>query len=191
MALFPVNPNIVRWVQGATPATFRSQYMTAVRYHQKPALGSSITVHATITLSGSTQVITTDITNPDVPRNLVLTGNTGATEVITVNGKDAGGNTISENFTLNGTASVVGAKAFGTVTDITCPTGSHTFVVTCGNVLGLGNKIANAAFVLVKLFNGSTDSGTVAVSSTALESNTYAPAGTLDGAKYVDLIYLV
>lgn len=191
MGFFPFNPNVVRWAQGLNSDTFRSQLMAGVKYHQKPVLGSTKTVHATLTCGAAIVTVTTALTQPDVPRNLVLTGNAGADEVVTVNGLNAAGVAMNEEFTLSGTTPIVGTKAIKTVVSIVTPIGTHTVAIVCGNVLGLGNKVASAGHLFMKEFNGSVDAGTLVASSTVLESNTYAPAGTLDGAKYVDLLYFV
>lgn len=190
MGFFPLNPNIARWTQGFNSAAFLSRLKTVVEYHKSPVLGSTITVHATLTCGGTEVTVTTGFTQPDVPRNLVLTGNTGANEVIVVNGLNAANVAMTESFTLSGATPQVGAKAFRTLVSIVTPIGTHTVAIVCGNVLGLAHKLAYDS-VLLKRFNNGADTGTLAFSATVLESNTYALSGTLDGAKYVDLTYLL
>ena len=189
MSWYPHNPAAgqkIQGVAGTTPcdeAFIAHEAITAV-------LGSTKTVHATVTCSGTAADITTAITQPDVARNLVVTGNAGSTEKITITGTNLAGATISEDFTLSGTTPQTGAKAFKTVTNIHTPVGSHTADIICGNVLGLINKIGGALMVK-SLFNKAADAGTLVTSASALESNTYAPAGTLDGTKVLDLYYVV
>jgi hypothetical protein len=91
---------------------------------------------------------------------------------------------------LSGTTPQIGAKAFKTVTNIHTPVGSHTADIVCGDKLGLINKLAGAV-KLISLSNGATDAGTLATSSTVLESNTYTPAATLNGSLTFDIYYLV
>ena len=189
MSWYPHNPAAgqkIQGVAGTTPcdeAFIAHEAITAV-------LGATKTIHATLTCGEVAVDVTTGITQPDVPRNLIVTGNSGASEKITISGTDAAGAPISEDFTMSGVTPQVGAKAFKTVTNIHTPIGTHTAAIVCGNVLGLINKLA-ANTMLLKLFNNATDNGTVAVSATVLASNTYAPAGTLDGTKLVDLYYIV
>lgn len=190
MALYPINTGIQQYAQGASAIAMLTLLKHAVQYHQKPVLGATKTVHATLTCGEAAVTVSTGFTQPDVPRNLVMTGNTGADEVITANGLDAAGAVITEDFTLSGATPQVGTKAFRTVTSIVTPIGTHTVAIVCGNVLGLPHKLLLPT-VLFKLFDGSAESGTLATSATVLALNTYAPAGTLNGAKYVDLIYLV
>jgi hypothetical protein len=186
---YPHNPSAGQRIQGVAGTTPCDEAFIA---HEsiKAVLGSTKTVHATLTCGEAVVTTTAAITQPDVPRNLVMTGNAGANEVITANGLNAAGAAITEDFTLSGTTPIVGAKAFKTVTSIVTPIGTHTVAIVCGNVLGLINKLAADTFLLKK-FDNATDAGTVAVSATALESNTYALAGTLNGTKLVDLYYIV
>ena len=50
-------------------------------------------------------------------------------------------------------------------------------------------KLAADELVIVKLFNGSADAGTVANDATAVEKNTYVPNGTPDGEKSTRFLY--
>lgn len=192
MGLYPRNARIANWLRGdgstGAPAVRLCQI---AKYHEHPVLGSSITIHSTLTCGEAIVTVTTGFTQPDVPRNLISTGNAGANEVIRVNGLDAGGDAIYEDFTLNGATPVVGAKAFKTVTSIVTPIGTHTVAIICGDVLGLGHKLANVLSIISKGFNGATDAGTITYSTSVLASNTFAPAGTLDGTKSVEVRYFV
>ena len=189
MSWYPHNPAAGQKIQGVAGTTPCDESYIA---HEsiKAVLGATKTIHATLTCGEAAVDVATAITQPDVPRNLVVTGNAGANEVIVVTGTNAAGASITENFTLSGTTPQVGAKAFKTVTNIHTPIGTHTAAIVCGDVLGLINKLA-VSTALFKFFNNATDAGTLAVSASALESNTYAPAGTLDGTKLVDLYYIV
>jgi len=187
---YPHNPAAGQRIRGATGTTPCDEAFTA---HETimAVLGSTKTVHATVTCAEAAADIVTALTQPDVARNLVLTGNAGADEIITMTGANLAGAVITEAFTLSGTTPIVGAKAFKTVTKIHTPIGTHTAAIVCGNVLGLINKLASDT-LLVKKFNKVTaETGTLAYSGTALESNTYAPSGTLDGSKAIDLWYVV
>jgi hypothetical protein len=50
--------------------------------------------------------------------------------------------------------------------------------------------IDNAGFLLVKLFNESADTGTLAVDTDEIEKNVFSLNGVPDGTKIVDLIYV-
>lgn len=161
-----------------------------------PAVGSTTAVHAAVTDTGSQQVVTTGITNPAVPRNVTATsggtaGDIKAIQVI-VAGTNAEGVAITETlpvFTENSATTVVGSKAFATVTSITIPahdgTGATTAIGT-GAKLGLGDRIGRNS--VERAYLGGTIEGTpptVAVSSSALESNTVTLNSALNGTAVV------
>lgn len=88
-----------------------------------PALGTTNAVLAdTAMASGATTVVTSGITNPAVPRNLTVTGNAAAVAGnVVIVGTNIGGEEITETIVASGTSTVVGNKAFETVTSITLP----------------------------------------------------------------------
>src|SRR5437868_15088080 len=92
-----------------------------------PAVAANTGVHAAITLPASgTTVVTTAITNPDVPRTIRLKGNASTTQglVVIVTGTDILGNALSETRTMGGAFATPTdtLNAFATVTSITVPT---------------------------------------------------------------------
>lgn len=111
----------------------------------------------------------------------------------TVYGKDIAGNEINEEVTLTSATPVETTKAFSEVNKIKLPikVGSETIDVGWGGKFGLPFKIASAGLVLVKLFNGATDTGTVTANATDLAKNLYDPNGTPDGLKAIDLYALI
>lgn len=167
-----------------------------VHYQCAPAAVSATAVHAAIALTDAPQEITTGITNPDVPRTVTVKGNqSGVAGNVVIHGTNAAGETITDTIALNGASEVEGIKAFKTVTQIDLPVevnaGTDTVSIGRAKKLGLPHIVDNAALLLVKLFNGSADSGTLAVDADELEKNLFALNGTPDGAKLVDLYYLV
>lgn len=157
-----------------------------------PALGAIAAVRAAVTDNGATQVITSSITNPAVPRNVTATSGGTAADIkaiqVTVTGTNADGAVISEDlpvFTVDTATTVVGSKAFATVTSISIPahdgTGATTSVGT-GAKLGLGSCLSRNT-VLAAYLNGAKEgtAPTVAVSSSAVESNTVQLNSALDG----------
>lgn len=157
-----------------------------------PALGATTAVHAAVTDNGAQQTVTTAITNPDVPRNITATaGGTGAdigAIQVVIHGTNAEGVAISETlpaFTANTPGTVLGAKAFATVTSVVIPahdgTGATTAIGT-GSVLGLGHRISRDS--IGNAYLGGTREGTrptVAFSATAIESNTVELNSALSG----------
>jgi hypothetical protein len=191
MSWYPFNPATYRTIK-VTAGTLDQSFVA--HEHIVAVLGSTLSPLATVTLTTPTvhAASTTFLVQPDVPRNLVLTGNAGANEAVTVNGLAADGVTaVQEVFTLSGTDAQVGAKAFKTLTSVTYAAGTHTCAFVCGNVLGLHAKLDGNNIKVAWNFNKTAETGTLAVSSSVLASNTYAPAGTLNGTAPVDLWYLV
>jgi hypothetical protein len=192
--LYPFNPNLGQKIQGEAGATPIDQSFLA-HYSAAPVAVDTDGVHAAITLDDENeQVITTGITQPDVPRALTITGNQ-ADEVgnVVIAGTDAAGAAITDTLALSGISTVEGTKAFKTVTRITVPvrtSAGDTVIVGWGKKLGLPHKVYNAACLLIKLFNGAADSGTLAASAT-LSQNLFSLNGAPDGSKVVDLFYIV
>ncbi|MCJ7790542.1 MAG: hypothetical protein MUP69_10295 [Candidatus Atribacteria bacterium] len=140
--------------------------------------------HAQMTGSGSPQTITTDITSPDVPRNIIVTFGAGeGSGNITVKGTLANGTTAqSENFAFAASTPVIGAMAFATVTEIDIPNSMSGVTVDVGldNLLGLANSFDADADVYkkhcdgidiaiadaqIEPANGTLDCGTIAPNS--------------------------
>jgi hypothetical protein len=192
MSNYPLKASANQKIQGEQGTTPELLSWIA-HYHKHPVLGSTISPHATVTLT--TPVVlaadTVFAAQPDVPRNIILTGNAGADEAIIVNGLDASGAAIHEDFTLSGTTPQVGALAFKSFTSFVYPAGTHTCAFVCGSVLGLVHLLKYGIPLSKFSLGSSVDAGTLATSATVLASNTYTPAGALDGTKAVDLWYAV
>jgi hypothetical protein len=135
---------------------------------------------------------TATITNPAVPRSLTTTAGGTPTDIkaiqVKVTGKDQSGNVISESlpaFTVDTAGTKNGAKAFAEITHIEVPThdgNGATTAVGTGALLGIGAKLARNTVLMAFLNNVKEGTApTVAVSSTALESNTISLASALDG----------
>lgn len=182
--------------EGATPDDASAvEVALPVHYSIAPAAKSATAVHAAITLTAAAQTITTAITNPDVPRVVTIKGNaSGNAGNVVITGTNAAGDEITDTIALNGSTEVSGVKAFATVTSIALPIQTHagTDTVSIGraDVFGLLHIVYNALFLLVKIFDGSTDAGTLAVDADVLEKNLYTPAGTPNGREVLDLVYL-
>ncbi len=166
-----------------------------VHYSSAPAAVSATAVHAAIALTDAVQAIITGITNPDVPRTVTVKGNaSGIAGNVVITGTNIEGDAITDTIALNGATEVEGVKAFKTVTQIGLPVETHagtdTVSVGFAKKIGLPHIVDNAALLLVKLFDGSADSGTLAVDADEVEKNLFALNGTPDGTKVLDLYYL-
>lgn len=161
-----------------------------------PALGTTTAVKTAVTDDGTEQTITSGITNPPTPRNITATSGGTAGDIkaiqVVVNGTNADGKAISETlpvFTENSATTVVGSKAFATVTSVVIPAHDGTGATTAiglGAKLGLGVCLSRNT-VVAAFLNGAKEgtAPTVAVSSTAVESNTVQLNSALDGSAVI------
>ncbi|MFE6846561.1 hypothetical protein [Streptomyces sp. NPDC057686] len=159
-----------------------------------PALGSTTAVHAAVTDTGSPQTVTTAITDPAVCRNITATAGGTAGDIkaiqVVVTGTNIYDEVISETlpaFTVDTAGTVVGSKAFKTVTSITIPahdgTGATTAIGT-GAKLGLPARLLRNTVVYAFLADVREGTApTVATSSTAVESNTVSLNSALNGSE--------
>jgi hypothetical protein len=152
-------------------------------------------VHAAITLAvGQTTTVTTEITNPATPRALRIKGNqVGITGNVVITGTNYADEVITETIAANGVNAVEGNKAFKTVTQIVVPaqtTAGDTISIGFNDKLGLPYKLAHNTVLAAYLDNAKEGTApAVAVSATALESNTVDLNSALNG-KVVD-VYLI
>lgn len=161
-----------------------------------PALGTTTAVHAAVTDTGADQVVTTAITNPPTPRNVTATSGGTAADIkavqVIVAGTNAEGVAITETlpvFTVNTATTVVGSKAFATVTSITIPAHDGTGATTAvglGAKLGLGERLSVDTVLAAHLAGVREGTRpTVVVSSSALESNTVTLNSALAGTAVI------
>lgn len=140
--------------------------------------------------------VTATITNPVVPRNITATagGTSGDVKAIQpiIVGTNKAGAAISETltaFTVNTTGTVTGAKAFATITYIDLPVHDGTGATTAfgtGSALGLPQKMSRDQVIAAFLANvREATRPTVAISATALESNTIILSTALDGTAVI------
>lgn len=167
------------------------------------ATGESGSVDFSGGVTGANDVLTTAITNPAIPRNVTATtdgtaGDIKGVQVIIV-GTNALDEVITETlpvFTANSKTTVVGNKAFKTVTSITIPPHDGLGATTSigwGDKLGLPYKLAHNTLLTAHTFLNNVVEGTepaVTVSATALESNTIDLNSALDG-HVVDAYFIV
>ncbi len=157
------------------------------------AVAASTTgVHAAVTDNGAAQTVTTGITNPAVPRNITATSGGTATDIkavqVVVTGTNINDEVITETlpaFTENSATTVVGSKAFKTVTSIAIPAHDGTGATTAigwGDKLGLPYKRAHIPCIASFLNNVlEATAAAVTASATAFESNTIDLNSALNG----------
>lgn len=116
---------------------------------------------------------------------------------ITVEGEDIGGNKITEvlpAFAADTTGSVTGVKAFKKVTKVSCPKmdGAVTIDVGWTDTLGIPFAFA-AAPLLFATFNNAVEgtAPTLTMDADEPEKNTIDLNSTLDGAKPVDVYFVL
>lgn len=151
-------------------------------------------VHAAITGSASAAVeVTTAITNPPCPRNLVVTpgGTTAdvAAASITIEGTNIADEKISEDFAFlaNATAATTGALAFKTVTKITIPQqdgAGATYQIGFGELIGLPVMLAAKPLTFVLDDGVIMTAPTFVVDADEIEKNTIDINGSLNGSVY-------
>lgn len=202
MGLFPENTNAGQQLQTDAKNTKVDKAFPAhlALSAAQAATNSTTAVKAAVTDTGVQQVITTGITNPPYPRNISATAGGTNTDIkaiqVVVVGTNINDEVISETlpaFTVDTAGTVVGNKAFKTVTSITIPAHDGTGATTAigfGNKLGLPDKLAHNTVLNAYLANAKEGTApTVTVSTTALESNTVALNSALNGTA-VDVYYL-
>jgi hypothetical protein len=158
-------------------------------YRASPAVASNTSAHAAVAMPASeTTTVSTAITQPDVPRNVIVKGNeAGVTGNVVVNGLRAG-------IALNGATAVPGAKIFDEITNFVVPVraaGTNTVSLGYGSKLGFNHKLDHNTVVaayLNKVKEGTLP--TVTTSATELESNGFTLNSALDGNQ-VDVYYWV
>lgn len=156
-------------------------------YRITPAAASATAVHAAINLAAAAQDVATGITNPDVPRTLLVVGNVaGIAGNVVVSGLNIKGDFISDTLVLNGDTQVQGIKAFSVVTNIHLPARTHTpaYQVETATVVGTITTAGNAEVIVTAAgMAGSPKTKAVAV---AESDNASAIAGKIRTALNAD-----
>lgn len=170
-------------------------------------LGAPIASDADLILDGvsiDTAVDTTDLDNYGFTgseaqmgrfgRNLLVIASGAATSNVTIYGRDYLGQKMSESFTLNGAASVVGKKAFRHVDRITAGvTAATTIDVGVGTKFGLPYTILAVTAEYVDDVLGTVGTLTAPVTTDPQTATTgdprglYVPNTTPNGTKLIDL----
>lgn len=201
---YPFNPGLGQTMQGSVVGARQVDrgYIAHLALTAAEAATASTTgVHAAVTDTGVQQVVTTGITNPPCPRNITATAGGTATDIkaiqVTIAGTDESGAAITEvlpAFTVDTAGTVVGNKAFKTVTSITIPAHDGTGATTAvgfGDKLGIPHKLEHNTVLYAFLADVKEGTApTVAVDATNLSGNTVDLNSALDGTA-VDVYYVV
>jgi len=203
MSLFPFNPKAGQKMQSDVKAIQVDMAFLAhlVLTTAQAATKSTTAVHAAVTDTGAQQVITTAITNPPYPRNVSATAGGTATDIkaiqVVVVGTDINDAVLTETlpaFTVDTAGTVVGNKAFKTVTSITIPAHDGVGATTAigfDNKIGLPHKLPHNTVEKAYLNNALEGTApTVAVDATNLSGNTAILNSALNGTA-VDIYYIV
>lgn len=195
---YPFNPNMGQKMQTnavgvEVDAAFNAHFQVA---GADAIAADNDGIHAAIALTDASQNIVTGITNPTVPKNIVIAGNAaGIVGNVIIEGKNYSGKVITETIALNGTTPVVGNKAFASVTKITLPVQTHagtdTVSVGFGVKLGLPFLFSHNTLLFAFLNNvKEATAPTVTTSATAIELNTITLNSALNGS-VVDAYFIV
>lgn len=170
----------------------RSRIMSAV--YVAPANGSATAVHAAVTDNGGTQTITTAITNPDVPRQIVVTpGGTTANVTavsVTITGTGIYGDVITETlpaFSAGAATAKNSVNAFATVTSISQPAIGSAVTVSYGTTNALGLPAALSRNTIVAAFLNGVREGTLptVVANAAISKNLVTLNNSLNGTDVI------
>lgn len=199
MSLYPVNPAVAKDVQTDASGGVLCDFMYAKRFRTQPDAPSATAIAAATDISGTaeTALSGTDVSDPDVPRNVtVISDNNadlGTDFPVVLAGSDYAGVAITETINLNGTTSAAGSKCFKNIGTVTLPAnGSGSVSVGVGTLVGLPDMLALQGQLHKLVFDGtSIGTPTINVNSGTLCLNNVAMGtqGTLNGTKYLDALY--
>lgn len=119
--------------------------------------------HAAEAGTGVSKDVTTELTNPDVPRNVSITVTNVATPSgdVTVYGDIADGTTTTEAITIIAGDTAYGVKAFATITKYNIPatvSASDTVALGISDKIGLSNSFSAEADIYKKTVDGIDES---------------------------------
>ncbi len=131
---------------------YTDSIVDAFDFFKAPLPASTNYVHRAIAGSGAEQDTTTQITNPDAPRNISITttNNAAPSGYIRVEGTNARGDADSEKIAIVAGGTAYGNKAFATITKLTIPAGvspTDTVEIGVSDKLGLTYPIQAATDV--------------------------------------------
>ncbi len=154
-------------------------------------------VKTAVTLAdGTTTTLTTaDITQPATSRVLSITGNavTAVGDVV-ITGTDISGAELVETIVSTGAATVIGTKAFASISTIVLPArgaAADTISIGLADKFGIPYKLAqNTVLLLLRDGTSTTVSAGSNFSGTVLADNYIDPTAAMNGTQ-IDLYFIV
>ncbi len=200
MGFYPYNPNLGQRVQtGIKGADVDAGYVAHLVWDNPAASNAALILNDSATSNTAATVVTVFIDQPDFARQISITPGGTTADVaagnITVEGKDAGGNVISEDVAIAADAAtaVFTTKAFKEITKITFPQqdgAAATYDVGVTDKLGVPYALSHNT-ILSTFFNNVAEGTAPTLTTNAADAtkNLVDLNSPLDGSK-VDL-YLV
>lgn len=188
-------------------AKFPSQKMVE-KFTVSNPISDPTYIYVSAAISGPTSaaqtVVSTGLTDPDVPRNLVITPSGTTAHVgncnLVVSGKNYHGAAITETFafTSSQATSITGNSAFKEVDSLTFPANCEStsfgafWAVGLGDKLGLPRCLDNAGDIFHSLLNGSKEvtAPTMAVDADEVQKNTADFTGVYNNSNDFVLYYM-
>lgn len=162
-----------------------------------PDAAADDAVHAAITLLATVQTITTDITNPDFPRKLTVTGTKAGgalTGNVVLTGTNIRNEVITETVAITADTEVESTKAFKTLTSIGLPvraTSGDTVKIGMSDALGLDRCMSGNEVILATIDSVyETTRPTVTFDDNEVEKNTVNPNTALDANVDLAVVYV-
>lgn len=201
---YPFNPSMGQLIQSDVESkNVDAAYMAHLQWSATEAIvAANASILAAFATSGSTSTEkTTGFTQPACAKNITATAGGTAGDIkavqVAIEGTNMNDEAITESlpaFTVDTAGTVVGNKAFKTITKVTVPAmdgNGATVSIGHGEKLGLPYKLAHNTNLFAFLNNTKEGTApTIAVSATALESNTIDLNSALNGS-IVDAYFLV
>jgi hypothetical protein len=176
------------YVEFGTPTTAST---TAI------VIAQDMTVAATLTTFAATYLPATEGMMGRYGRMLQVAGSGATTGTVTIKGRDYLGQSMVEQFTLNGATPVLGGKAFRYVDSVTyTATASINLLVGTQASLGIPYRAQTTAITNEMINGGTATAGAIVVGSTATQTATtadprgkYTPNSAPNGTNTYTLMY--
>lgn len=144
----------------------RSRLVAQSIHFQDLRIADDNYIHDAIFGTGSELEVTTEITNPDVPRNVSVktTNILSPSGVVRITGINSKGESAEDNITIIADGTAYGVVAFATISMITVPagvTGNDTVTIGTSDKLGLGSSIIKTTDVFKKKVNNEDKSSEI------------------------------
>lgn len=188
-AWYPVNPRNGDMQTDAGGSTRAQQvYVAHYRWASPNVAAATEICNVTPTAGTARVILSASLTQVDVARNLVVKAPTSYGGVVDVTGTNLAGDVITEAFTVSGTNTTTGAKAFKTVTHVEVPA-NESIQVGTGDKLGL--PYMSAFTNILQTYLNSTLEGTAATvvrDADEIEKNTLDLNSSLNNTQ-VDVFF--